>query len=131
MYSDEGYDKLMRHPTKNTARGVDPKQEAGNKKTPLGLIPAPAMEEIAHVLKLGAKKYGEYNWRKTGVVTNTYVHAILRHLNAWRDGEDLDPESGRSHIAHIAAGCCILLDAYACDTLTDDRVKRPVTPDHP
>jgi len=104
---------------------TDPKQAAGSKKTPLGLIPAPAMEEIANVLKLGASKYGEYNWRKTVVSTNTYVHAILRHLNAWRDGEDLDPESARSHIAHIAAGCCILLDAKACNTLHDNRHKKP------
>lgn len=109
------------------SNNTDPKQAAGSKKTPLGLIPAPAMEEIANVLKLGASKYGEYNWRKTKVATNTYVHAILRHLNAWRDGEDLDPESTRSHIAHIAAGCCILLDAEACGTLIDDRVKRPET----
>lgn len=109
------------------SNNTDPKQAAGSKKTPLGLIPAPAMEEIANVLKLGASKYGEYNWRKTKVATNTYVHAILRHLNAWRDGEDLDPESSRSHIAHIAAGCCILLDAEACGTLIDDRVKHPET----
>ncbi len=106
----------------------DPKGEAGSKKTPLGLIPAPAMEHIAHVLKFGADRYGAYNWRATGVCTTTYVHAILRHLNAWRDGEDLDPESGRSHIAHIAASCCILLDAAACETLEDDRVKRVKRP---
>ena len=51
----------------------------------------------------------------------------MRHLNAWRDGEDLDPESGLSHIAHIATSCNILLDAAACGTLQDDRNKRPAT----
>jgi hypothetical protein len=45
----------------------------------------------------------------------------MRHLNAWRDGEDVDPESGRSHIAHIAASCNILLDAEHCGTLQDER----------
>lgn len=70
---------------------------------------------------------GSFNWRRTGVCASTYVHAILRHLNAWRDGEDLDPESGRSHIAHVACCCNILLDAAACGTLDDDRNKRPQT----
>jgi hypothetical protein len=101
----------------------DPKGEAGSRKTPLGLIPAPAMEQTALVHKLGAEKYGAYNWRKTGVCASTYVHAILRHLNAWRDGEDNDRESGLSHIAHIGASCNILLDAAACGRLEDDREK--------
>lgn len=70
---------------------------------------------------------GDFNWRRTGVCATTYVSAIMRHLNAWRDGEDLDPESGLSHIAHIATSCNILLDAAACGTLQDDRNKRPAT----
>jgi hypothetical protein len=90
------------------------------------------MEQTALVHKLGAEKYGAYNWRKTGVCASTYVHAILRHLNAWRDGEDNDRESGLSHIAHIGASCNILLDAAACGRLEDDRVKRPaMTPCDP
>lgn len=71
------------------------------------------------------ERYGAFNWRKTGVCATTYVNAILRHLNAWRDGEDLDPESGISHLAHIACGCNILLDADYCNTLQDDRNKIP------
>lgn len=67
---------------------------------------------------------GDFNWRRTGVCATTYVSAIMRHLNAWRDGEDLDPESGISHIAHIATSCNILMDAEACGTLQDDRNKR-------
>jgi Domain of unknown function (DUF5664) len=107
------------------SKPLDPKGEAGSKKCPLHLIPASAMEETAYVHKLGSDKYGEFNWRKTGVSANTYIAAIMRHLNAFREGEDLDPESGRSHIAHIAANANILLDAAACDTLVDDRNKKP------
>jgi len=103
----------------------DPKGEAGSKKAPMYLIPASAMEQISWVHKLGATKYGAYNWRKTGVCASTYISAIMRHLNAWRDGEDLDPESGISHIAHIATSCNILLDAAYCGTLQDDRNKIP------
>ena len=101
----------------------DPKGEAGSLKTPLGLIPPRAMEKTAWVHHLGAKKYGAFNWRDTGVYSSTYVNAILRHLNAWRDGEDFDPESGISHIAHIACSCNILMDADYCGKLVDDRNK--------
>ena len=103
----------------------DPKGAAGALKTPLGLIPSYAMEQTAWVHKLGSDKYGPYNWRKTGVCASTYVNAILRHLNAWRDGETLDPESGISHLAHVACSCNILLDADHCGTLQDDRNLTP------
>jgi hypothetical protein len=103
----------------------DPKGAAGAVKVPLGLIPPHAMEQTAWVHKLGADKYGAWNWRETGVCASTYVNAILRHLNAWRDGEDLDPESGISHLAHVACSANILMDAEYCDKLQDDRNKRP------
>ncbi len=101
----------------------DPKGAIGATKTPLGLIPPHAMEQTAWVHKLGADKYGPWNWRETGVCASTYVNAILRHLNAWRDGEDLDPESGISHLAHIACSANILMDAEYCNKLQDDRNK--------
>ena len=104
----------------------DPKGAAGALKAPMHLIPPYALEQTAWVHKFGAERYGAYNWRKTGVCATTYVSAIMRHLNAWRDGEDLDPESGISHIAHIASSCNILLDAGHCGTLQDDRNKKPV-----
>lgn len=101
----------------------DPKGAAGATKTPLGLIPPFAMEQTAWAHKLGAEKYGPYNWRDTGVCASTYINAMMRHLNAWRDGEDFDPESGISHLAHVACNCNILLDADYCNTLQDDRNK--------
>ena len=104
----------------------DPKGAAGALKAPMHLIPPYALEQTAWVHKFGAERYEAYNWRKTGVCASTYVSAIMRHLNAWRDGEDLDPESGISHIAHIASSCNILLDAGHCGTLQDDRNKKPV-----
>lgn len=103
----------------------DPKGIAGSKKVPLGLIPAIAMAHSAWVHKFGAERYGPYNWRITGVCASTYVNAILRHLNAWREGEDLDPESGITHLAHVACCCNILMDAAHCGTLQDDRNKVP------
>jgi len=103
---------------------LDPKGAAGNKKAPLHLIPPTAMEKIAWAHKLGADKYGPYNWRETKVCATTYIAAMMRHLNAWRDGEDLDPESGITHLAHVVASCNILMDAAACNTLQDDRYRK-------
>lgn len=101
----------------------DPKGAAGLLKAPLGLIPPHSMEQTAWVHQLGSRKYGPFNWRDTGVCASTYINAIMRHLNAWRDGEDLDPESGISHLAHIACSCNIMMDADYCEKLQDDRNK--------
>lgn len=103
----------------------DPKGEVGATKPPLGLIPPIAMEAAAWAHKLGSEKYGTFNWRATGVCASTYVSAMMRHLNAWRDGEDLDPESGVSHLGHVIASANILLDSAHCGTLQDDRSKLP------
>jgi hypothetical protein len=42
-------------------------------------------------------------------------------MNAWWDGQDIDPESGQSHLAHVRANMGILLDAEANGCLQDDR----------
>lgn len=109
---------------------TDPKGEAGKLKCPLHLLSPIAMAQIAWVLALGAIKYGPWNWRGNKVEAMTYVGAIMRHLGAWVSGEDIDPESGRSHLAHIAAGCNILLDAQHVGNLIDNRPHQlfPKTP---
>ena len=99
----------------------NPKTGAGTKKPPLGLIPSPALVELAVAMALGAKKYGPYNWRKDGVSSSIYLDAAERHLRAFLDGEDTDPESGASHLGHVMACCAILIDARACGTLNDNR----------
>lgn len=109
--------------------GIDTKGEVGKSKPQLHLIPRVSLEAQAGALELGRHKYGESNWRYNTVCQSTYISAIMRHTAALQDGEDLDPESGISHLGHIMAGCAIILDAAKCGTLVDDRVKpvhRPV-----
>ena len=74
-------------------------------KARMELVPGDALEEIAKVLAFGAKKYGDNNWR-AGMGWTRFVGACLRHTYSWLRGEDKDPETGLSHLAH--AGCCIL-----------------------
>lgn len=107
----------------NPTPSLDPKGEAGAKKTPLQLLPPYALAQTALAHAEGARRYGPWNWRTNQVCATTYIGAILRHLTAWQDGEDIDADSGLSHIAKIGACCNILLDAGHCGTLVDDRSK--------
>ena len=100
--------------------GTGMKYDAG--KAPISLIDRHAIEEIAAVLAFGANKYAAHNWRN-GISYSRLIDAALRHLFAFADGEDNDPESNLSHIAH--AGCCVvfLLGMIANKPEMDDRYK--------
>jgi hypothetical protein len=99
----------------------NPKTVFGMKKPPLGLIPSPALIHMSLAMALGAEKYGAYNWREKGVSSMVYLHAAERHLRSWLDGEEVDPESGASHLGHVMACCGILLDAQAIGNIIDTR----------
>ena len=73
------------------------------------LIPAVAEEEIAKILTFGAKKYGPDNWQKLDDFDNRYYAALRRHLNAWKQGEANDPESGMSHLSHALTNAVFLV----------------------
>lgn len=100
---------------------TDPKGAAGKLKDQLQLIPTIFEKETARALANGAAKYKPFNWRFSRVESMTYIGAIRRHLNAYFDGEELDPESDAHHLGHIAANCAILLDAAEQKTLIDNR----------
>ena len=91
-------------------------------KLPLNLLSTEAMNQTAAVLKFGAIKYAEHNWRK-GFAWSRPLAAAMRHITAFNDGEDTDPESGLSHLAH--AMCCImfLLEFQKTHPELDDRYK--------
>lgn len=74
-------------------------------KLPWHLLPADAVEEIVKVLQFGATKYGERNW-EAGMGWNRPFAALMRHMWSWWRREEVDPETGLSHLAH--AGCCLL-----------------------
>lgn len=95
-------------------------------KAPMSLIPSDALDEIAKVLDFGKKKYAAHNWRK-GMEWSRLIDATLRHVNAWKEGEEKDAESGLSHLAHAA--CCItfLLSFEKRGAGTDDRYKHERT----
>jgi hypothetical protein len=91
-------------------------------KLPFHLLSTEAMNQTAAVLAFGAEKYAEHNWRK-GFVWSRPLSAAMRHITAFNAGEDKDPESGLSHLAHAA--CCImfLLEFEKTHKELDDRYK--------
>ncbi len=94
-------------------------------KLPLHLLSTEAMNQTAAVLAFGAQKYAEHNWRK-GFAWSRPLSAAMRHITAFIAGEDRDPESGLSHLAHAA--CCImfLLEFEKTHPHLDDRYKPDV-----
>lgn len=90
-------------------------------KTRYDLLPADALDKIATVFTFGSVKYGDRNW-ENGMSWGRLFGALMRHSWAWFRGEDHDPESGESHLAH--AGCCVMmLLAYSMrKDKNDDRV---------
>lgn len=99
----------------------NPKDRVGAGKPPLHLIPPAAEILEAVVMGLGARKYGEFNWRTSKVRATVYIAAAKRHLAQWLDGQNDDPESGVSHLAHARACLGVLLDAIATGNVIDDR----------
>lgn len=102
---------------------TNPKDLAGQKKTPLRLVSPIALAHIAFAMRHGAEKYGPYNWREKQIGYSLYIEAAKRHLDLLADGEDIDDESGHHHAAHVAACALIILDALECESLIDDRHK--------
>ena len=110
---------------------ANPKQIHGDRKVPLHLVPPALVIGAARALGEGVKKgYGPFNWRHSKVQANTYIGAIMRHLQSYLDGEEVDPESivGKHHLDGAAASLAILMDAKDGGFLIDDRPPRGPAP---
>lgn len=107
-----------------TSKDTNPKDAVGTRKVPLSTVPAPVMAEVGLAILEGARKYGRHNWRVAGIRASVYYDATLRHLMAWWEGEDVDPDSGLSHVTKAIASLVVLRDAMLRDNVTDDRPPR-------
>jgi len=82
---------------------------------------------VGEVLTFGAKKYAPHNWR-SGIEASRLIGAALRHISAWNDGEDNDPETNLSHLSH--ASCCLMFLSELYQTMpekVDDRYNKGET----
>lgn len=95
-------------------------------KTDWSLMPFEVIEEINKVLEFGAGKYSAHNWKQgEGFKYSRVLNSLLRHVFAYMRGEDKDPESGLSHLAHAGCNIVFLLyyNKYKDRYKNDDRVN--------
>lgn len=113
------------------SKPTNPKDVVGIRKAPMSTIPANVLAEMGVAMLEGASKYGRHNFRVAGVRASVYYDAAQRHLMAWWEGEDIDPDSGMSHITKLLACMAVLRDAMHQGMWTDDRPPRskPFYPD--
>jgi len=75
-------------------------------KLQYGLLPPLALKATVEILTFGAEKYEPDNWKNVPDSKRRYFDAMQRHLWAWKEGEQNDPETGKNHLAH--AMCCLM-----------------------
>lgn len=100
---------------------TNPKDIIGINKVPLSTLSCPVLCEMGLGMLEGARKYGRHNYRVEGVSATIYYDATLRHLMAWFEGEDIDPDSGLSHVTKALTALMVLRDSMLMGNWIDDR----------
>jgi len=103
------------------ATGPNPKDIVGSTKAAMLLFPPIAMVHAVDAMMDGAGKYDPYNWRAKDITTSNYLHAAIRHVIDYWEGEECAPDSLAKHLGHAIATLGIVLDAQAHGCLIDDR----------
>lgn len=91
----------------NTKNKIDLGDRKNTGKPKWSLVPQLALIPMVEVLEFGAKKYSPWNWTK-GLHTTEICESLKRHLDAFLNGEDNDPESLLTHIGHIQCNALFL-----------------------
>ena len=105
-----------------TVKESNPKDIAGSAKMPLHLWPNTATAMGCVAMLNGMLKYGRSNFRAVGIRASIYQDAAKRHLDAWFEGEECDPDDGVPHLSAALACIAIIVDAQAAGKLNDDRM---------
>ena len=73
------------------------------------LLPKGMVARVVDVLTFGAMKYEENGWQGLENGKERCYGALMRHIDAWRNGEIKDPESGIHHLAHATCNMFFLM----------------------
>lgn len=110
-----------------TPSETDSKSELGNQavkydgeKPRFDLVPALPLIDLAKVYTMGANKYADRNW-EYGLHWGRIYSGVMRHLQRFWAGEDLDPESGLPHVTHATWGLFTLREYMQTNRYMDDR----------
>jgi hypothetical protein len=107
-----------------TEKLTNPKDVLGTRKAALSVVPMSVVVEIGVGMTEGASKYGRFNFRCAGIRESVYFDATMRHLIAYWEGEDIDPDSGLSHLTKALCSLVVWRDAQLQGMATDDRPPR-------
>jgi hypothetical protein len=99
----------MKQPVKQEQVKKDEGLKYDEGKTRFDLVDPEFEELVAKVMTFGANKYKPNSWQNVEDPVNRYYAALRRHINAWRKGEKIDPESKLPHLAHVAVNAMFLL----------------------
>lgn len=102
-------------------KDTNPKDSVGVKKVPMHNLPVRVLMELGLAMLEGALKYGSHNYRKAGVRASVYYDAFQRHIGAWWEGEDIDGDSGLSHLVKAMTCLVVLRDSQHSGNWVDDR----------
>lgn len=106
----------------------NPKDFVGASKAPLSTVSRRVMHELGLAMLEGECKYWRHNYRAAPVRAMVYIDALDRHLSAWIEGQEIDPDSGLPHVVKAMACLAIIRDAQIYGSLIDDRPPAQADP---
>ncbi|WP_396189748.1 dATP/dGTP diphosphohydrolase domain-containing protein [Flavobacterium sp.] len=116
-------------PAKGNLPDSNLKTAAAVGKPGISAVPPIALLAIGAAMQDGVNKYEKYNWREAGATVSVFYDAMARHLIGYYMGENYAADSKIHHLAHLMAGCAILLDAEYHGKLNDDRLAGKLDPE--
>lgn len=103
-------------------KDTNPKDAIGVRKwRQFFVVPRQVLWEVGAGMLEGALKYGRHNYRASGVRASVYCDAAMGHIEQFIEGEDVDKDSGLSHITKAICSLVVLRDAMLNDFWQDDR----------
>lgn len=103
-------------------KDTNPKDAIGTAKwRQFMVVPRQVLWEVGVGMLEGALKYGRHNYRGAGVRASVYLDAAYGHLDQFCEGEDIDQDSGLSHVTKAICSLVVLRDAMMNDFWNDDR----------
>jgi len=105
----------------------NPKDSVGSLKYPLHWVSQLVMGWVGVAMMEGARKYGGHNYRAAGVRASVNYTAARHHIDAFWEGQDIDPDTKMAKLHHLAKGIAaltVLYDGILQENWIDDRPVR-------